>query len=90
MRNIQHSRQVIVGGKPGRRMAIMLPMNATKFACGPLLKATLAPEGCTDRQRRLAAVKFMALPEPIALEAPATPLSRLLSRVFGFLAVARR
>lgn len=69
---------------------MMLPMNATKFACGPLMNASAAPEGCTDRRRRLAAVKFMALPEPLALEAPASPLSRLITRVFGLLAVARR
>jgi hypothetical protein len=87
MSNIQHSGRVIVGGGPGHRAAMMAPMNSTKLAFAP---AAHAPDRCTDRQRRLLKVKFIAMPGPVEPEPKRSWVSVLLGRVRGFLVAARR
>ena len=69
---------------------MMLPMTTSRFACAPTPGATRAPDRCTDRQRRILQVKFVAFPGPVAAEPPRSRVADLLSRVLGLLSVARR
>ena len=69
---------------------MMLPMTPTKLAFAPALRAAHAPDRCTDRQRRILKVKFMALPGPVEAEPARSRVSVLLGRVLGFLVAARR
>jgi hypothetical protein len=69
-------------------MLAMTP--TTKLACATALGSVRAPERCTERQRRLVQVKFMALPLPEAPEPTPSRSTGLLSRILGFLSVARR
>jgi hypothetical protein len=85
MSNIQHSGPGMVGGRPGHGNAMMAPMTS-KLAFAP---AADAPDRCTDRQRRLLKVKFLALPAPEP-EPARSRFSVLLGRVLGFLVAARR
>ncbi len=64
-------------------------MNTSNLSCSPALRGADAPDRCTERQRRLVKVKFMALPEPEPHAPPASTLG-FLSRFLGFLAAARR
>jgi len=66
---------------------MMVPMTPTKLAFAP---AADAPDRCTDRQRRLLKVKFIALPGPVEPEPVRSSVSVLLGRVLGFLVAARR
>jgi hypothetical protein len=65
-------------------------MQSSKFACAPLLGALGAPDRCTARGRRLLQVKFVAFSEPVEPSPAPSRLSSVLTRVLGFLAVARR
>ena len=69
---------------------MMVPMTTTKLAFAQAPQAAHAPDRCTDRQRRLLKVKFVALPGPVEAEPARSRVRALLGRVLGFLVAARR
>lgn len=69
---------------------MMLPMTSTKLAFAPAAAGSHAPDRCTERQRRLVKVKFVALPGPVEAAPERSRISVLLGRVLGFLVAARR
>jgi len=64
-------------------------VNPQKTAPDTMPSCTAAPNECTDRAERLAAVKFVGLSRPEPAPQP-RPRDTLLTRFVDLLAVARR
>ena len=75
----------------GAGAAMIWRMTSSKFACAPLLRDATAPPPQGERERRLAAVKFMALslPQPQPQPEPGM-LRRCLARLLAILPAPRR